>query len=555
MRRTIPTLARLGISRMFRQNLAADLTRSSSIFSRHFRCTRSAAGVNDASNADKFIDFKLLNQNTVYESGSCPGCGAAFHMESGRGLAGFVGNLYRSKSKGIVKEANGNRIKHARTDSTRSDTRLTPLSAKQLSALLEEQSEGSSVVLCDRCYDLKFKSEENGRIFPVNLEKFFEPIRKKQKGVVLLLVDLTDGSSTLVPHIRDLVGTDKPVIVIANKCDALPESAKQHYVKEWLVREFQKEGGFVPNPENIFFCSAKTGEGVFEAMRAVGAQRRSIDDHVFLVGHTNVGKSHFVSSLWRLAGDSERSKLIVSHSPGTTAGYLKLPLNLFSPLLLGPRLEIKEDFGVSEKAKLIDTPGLEIDGSYASLLTLKELRLVEFKNPIMPKSYPLVRGQTIFVGGLARVDVLESSKAVSVNVFTANTVPTHVTQTLKADAHYERHLASPLSNLRPPLGGQDRKKTWPSKLIKGSFSLCQKGGNRNSAHALADLSLPGIGWLSFSSQYPQTIRINVHVPEGVFASLREPMLPVAHHSGRKFKLTSRPQKKARTSAQPPRSNP
>ncbi len=83
----------------------------------------------------------------------------------------------------------------------------------------------------------------------------------------------------------------------------------------------------------------------------------------------------------------------------------------------------------------------------AHLLNPEELKVITPKKEIKPRSYQLNPDQTLFFGGLARLDI-ETKERMSVVVYLSNELEIHRRKTEGSDEFYEKHVGELLT---PPL--------------------------------------------------------------------------------------------------------
>lgn len=92
------------------------------------------------------------------------------------------------------------------------------------------------------------------------------------------------------------------------------------------------------------------------------------------------------------------------------------------------------------------------------MLKREDIAAILPRKRIAPVTFHLGAGRTVFLGGLARLDVLTSDKPVFLTVFASNKLSLHSTSTRRAEEIYERNRGEPL--LSPPTAitvrGQDR---------------------------------------------------------------------------------------------------
>ncbi|KAI4460796.1 nitric oxide-associated protein 1 [Holotrichia oblita] len=188
-------------------------------------------------------------------------------------------------------------------------------------------------IICQRCYFLKnFNLALQVQVSPNEYPQVLRTIREREKALVILIVDLLDFPCSIWPGAADLLGAGRPIFLVGNKVDLLPQDGKGFLrrVTEQL-RNSAKESGFATTDiEHVALISAITGFGVEDLITKLHSFWKTQGD-VFLVGCTNVGKSSLFNAL--LQSDyckSQATDLIqratVSPWPGTTLNLLKFPI-------------------------------------------------------------------------------------------------------------------------------------------------------------------------------------------------------------------------------------
>lgn len=149
------------------------------------------------------------------------------------------------------------------------------------------------------------------------------------------------------------------------------------------------------------------------------------------------GKSSLISAMRRLGGTSSSSSTDGSSSsstaagdptiapiPGTTLGLLQV-----SGVPLGP------------KHRTFDTPGVPHPYQLTSRLNFQELSAVLPRRRLKPRTYCVPVGNTILIGGLARVDVISGPSAnMYVTVFVSDEIVTHMGKTVGAAERLQKHV-------------------------------------------------------------------------------------------------------------------
>lgn len=166
---------------------------------------------------------------------------------------------------------------------------------------------------------------------------------------------------------------------------------------------------------------------------------------------------------------------------------------------------------------LYDTPGIMKELDILNLLNEQEVRLVVPTQAIVPRTFVLKPGMSLFVGAVARIDFLQGEKSCWFSVVASGRVPVHITSLEKADGIYEKHAGHML--LGVPVGGSERMKEFPA-LVPQDFRLQGRG----YLEAAADIKLSSAGWLAVTAVEGDQLLLRVHGPQAAGFGLRTPPL-------------------------------
>lgn len=339
------------------------------------------------------------------------------------------------------------------------------------SAFLREQP------LCQRCYRLV----HYGQFTPgsVTEDEYRTTVMRalSRPSLVLYVVDLFDFSGSLVRGISGSLREHK-IWLVGNKVDLLPRELSRERLSSWLLREARRHGLEV---HEVFLVSAKTGEGLTKLWEAVKLQAR--DRQAVAIGMANVGKSSVQNRLLQEAGQLEGQAFTVSPYPGTTLGGFALKLG---------------GSGVT----LADTPGLLGRFRLQDRVCQRSLAEIVAREQVRPRVYQLKPEQTLFLGGLARLDFISGPDQPFV-VYAANQLTVHRTKLVHADELYARQRGAILS---PPCADCDDS----LKALKPKNMSFEDGKP-------VDVVIAGLGWIRLSGK---TVKLRLHVPEGVEISVR-----------------------------------
>ncbi|MDR2976131.1 MAG: ribosome biogenesis GTPase YqeH [Streptococcaceae bacterium] len=325
-------------------------------------------------------------------------------------------------------------------------------------------------VYCQRCFRLRHYNE----IAPAPLtnddfRRILMDIADKD-ALVVNVIDIFDVSGSMIPGLSRYVGKNN-LFLVANKRDILPKSVNDVRLTDWLKKQAKANG---IKPKDILVMSANREYDVYTLLELIETYRHGRD--VYIVGVTNVGKSTLVNAMIKhQLGLSD--VVTTSRFPGTTLDRIEIPLD--------------------DECVLIDTPGIILKGQMAHHLNPEDLKFVSPKKEIKPKTFQLNSGQTLFIGGLARFDLIKSSKQ-GLTTYFDNELDIHRTKLENADEFFERHA------------GEILKPTAKGRLVRKEFSVKDK----------SDLVISGLGWVCV----PEKATVAVWAPEGVDVLIRKALI-------------------------------
>ncbi|MDN3955450.1 ribosome biogenesis GTPase YqeH [Sporolactobacillus laevolacticus] len=326
-------------------------------------------------------------------------------------------------------------------------------------------------VVCQRCFRLTHYNE----IQEVSLtgDDFLNMLSQiaEKDALVVYLVDLFDIAGSWVPGLQRFVGNN-PILLVGNKKDLFPKSTNEHKLISWIQRAAREQG---LKPVDIFLMSAGKNHGLDEVAAQIDYYRQGRD--VYVVGATNVGKSTFINHLIQQSGSE--SVITTSRFPGTTLDFIEIPLD--------------------DGCTLYDTPGVVNAHQVAHFIETRDYKKVMPAKEIKPKVFQLNENQTLFLGGLARVDYIGPSKR-SLIAYVASSLLIHRTKTDQADDLYARQLGHLLA---PPSEG-----TILPKMERYDFRTEEND---------SDVVFSGLGWITIKGK---GARVSAYAPKGIGVSLR-----------------------------------
>lgn len=375
-----------------------------------------------------------------------------------------------------------------------------------------------SEVLCARCYSLRHygkvkNAEAEERLPGFDFAKLVGQriaLQKFRREIVLVVVDLADFDGSLPrTAIRSIlpagfleygdISRRLPpgfrLVIAANKSDLLPKEATKKRLEAW-VRKRIAQGG-LPRPSAVHIVSSERGLGIkgllAELQYAVGNR-----GDVWVVGAQNAGKSSLLNAMSRSVNLPSSSSVTAAHVPGTTLGIVRVPGLL-------PR-----------GCKMLDTPGVPHKHQISSILSAEEMRLLLPRRPLTPRTYRIGVGQSVTIGGISRVDVLECPGATMyLTVWVSEQVVCHLGKTDLAENLLSKHHGT---KLIPPIGDEQRINSFPSLQ---PTEVTVHGSNWKKCDV--DVAIAGVGWVGIGLNGDALLR--VWAPPGVAVTTRDALVP------------------------------
>ena len=242
--------------------------------------------------------------------------------------------------------------------------------------------------ICSRCFRMKNYGEY--QIVTKSNEEYIDILKSvnKTNDLVLYIVDLLNLDRDL-KHIRNYI--NNKVILVLSKRDVLPKSIKD----EKLVEYFKNMD---LDYDDIIVVSPNKNYNIDALLQMIKKYKTS--KSVYVVGHTNVGKSTLINKLMKNYSENE-CELTISPLPSTTLNKISIKL--------------------SDDLTLIDTPGLIDRGNFVNYVDPSLLKRINPKKEIKPKTYQIKKGQCLVIGNLVRIDYVEGGKN-SFTVFMSNDI-------------------------------------------------------------------------------------------------------------------------------------
>ena len=244
--------------------------------------------------------------------------------------------------------------------------------------------------LCQRCFRLKNYGEYQATTKTnEEYQQILEAVGKT-KDLVVYVTDVLNVEQDLY-DIRKFL--PNKILLVLNKRDVIPKSVKD----EKLIQYFKDKYDFF---NDIVVVSCEKNMNIDHLLNRI--KFFQVTKQVYVVGHTNAGKSSLINKLIKNYSDSKQ-ELTISPLPSTTLNLINIEIN--------------------DYLTIIDTPGLIDEGSITNYVDNGLLKVITPKKEIKTKTYQLRRGQSIIIGDLVRIDYVDGEKN-SFTLYISNDIKT-----------------------------------------------------------------------------------------------------------------------------------
>jgi ribosome biogenesis GTPase A len=309
----------------------------------------------------------------------------------------------------------------------------------------------------------------------------------------LLMLDDARASDALIVYVIDTISFESyfsraiservkglKMLVLANKRDLMPSAVKDADLCEYVAHRF-RVASLPVTKDQVILASLTTMGEIKEIAKRIDDERKRHD--VYIIGPTGSGKSLFFTAFLRNYSNASGLNITTANYPGTNLQVMQIPLDA--------------------SAVLYDTPGTSIKNSVIGLVEPDCAHAIQVHNPLKPRRILLSKGDVIFIGGLAQIELTNPGKSKGGHV--------------DVKAYFSDEVSLKKAAIRKDLGGAFQKylahgQIKPtSHLVKSlkdmdifDFSIEETGSR--------DLGIAGLGWINFVGA-EQTFRL--YVPKGV----------------------------------------
>lgn len=276
----------------------------------------------------------------------------------------------------------------------------------------EVMQKNTENLLCQRCFKLTHYGEFIRT--PLLNSEFLKIIKgsNNEKCLIVYVIDIFNFSGSIIDNLSTILVN--PILVVVNKMDLLPKSLKEEKIYQFVKKQLELHNiNFV----SMELVSSRTGHNFDGLMDKI--IKYSDKKNVYVVGNANVGKSSVINGILKRYSNDTKHLITSSVFPGTTLKLIQIPFD--------------------DDCFLFDTPGILDNHSILNYVDEKNLKYVLPKKEIKPISIPITKGNSLFFGGLVKLD-FNYGPSTTFIAFFSNQVKIHRTRLETSAEKFEKFL-------------------------------------------------------------------------------------------------------------------
>lgn len=339
--------------------------------------------------------------------------------------------------------------------------------------ILENPSQ--NFIFCDKCFEAeRFHSVSNE---PFIDEDFIQVLQEaKEKDCLLVyVVNLFSFETSFSKEVIDLIQGMK-MLVVGTKFDILPKGSSKEEIQEYVAHRF-RVAGLKISCSDVMITSSMDMEASQEILTRIFELKNA--KSVYVIGSSDAGKTALISSFLKIYSNLSKGNIVTHEYKDTNLRVMEIPL--------------------TNKSSMYETPGISNTNSFLFGLDSKTIKSIYLTSPVESRSVTLMKGQSMFIGGLAIIELLEGDKTTFNCYFHKNV------QLRKS------HFSNVESKFIKLIGRNELKPCLPKIKSTKDMDVFDIETKNGGGH-YRDLGFTGLGWVSIKAKNQ---KFRVYVPKGV----------------------------------------
>ena len=328
---------------------------------------------------------------------------------------------------------------------------------------------------CQKCFEAeRFRALSNE---PFIDYEFIDVLKeaKRNGDLLVYIVNLFSFETSFSKEVIDLI-QGMNILVVGTKFDLLPKSATIEDISEYVAHRFRVAGLQITH-DDVYITSINDEESVRATLTKIFELKNA--KNVFIIGSEASGKTALINSFLRIYSNLSNGNIVTCNYKNTHLKVMQIPM--------------------TNKSSMYETPGISITNSILFGLDAKTLRSIYLTEPVEPREMSISKGHSMFIGGLAIIELLEGDKLEMLCYFHKNV---QLNRSHVSDVESKFIKLNKKGELVPSLS--KIKSTKDMEVFEIQMS--------NDTPTYRDLGFSGLGWVNYKATNQ---KIRVYVPKGV----------------------------------------
>ncbi len=328
---------------------------------------------------------------------------------------------------------------------------------------------------CQKCFEAeRFRALSNE---PFIDYEFIDVLKEAKRNdcLIVYIVNLFSFETSFSKEVIDLIQGMK-IMVVGTKFDLLPKGTVKEDIQEYVAHRF-RVAGLKIQASDVYIISYDDEDSVREILTRIFELKNA--KNVYVIGSEASGKTAVINSFLKIYSNLSNGNIVTCNYKNTHLKVMQIPM--------------------TNKSSMYETPGISITNSILFGLDAKTLRSIYLTEQVEPREISITKGHSVFIGGLAIIELLEGDKLELTCYFHKNV---QLNRSHVSDVESKFIKLNKKGELVPSLS--KIKSTKDMEVFEIAMT--------NKTPTYRDLGFSGLGWVNMKATNQ---KLRVYVPKGV----------------------------------------
>ena len=337
------------------------------------------------------------------------------------------------------------------------------------------ENPNQNFAFCQKCFEAeRFHALSNE---PFIDYEFIDVLKeaKRNGDLLVYVVNLFSFETSFSKEVIELI-QGMNILVVGTKFDLLPQSVTIEDISEYVAHRFRVAGLQITH-DDVYITSINDEESVRATLTKIFELKNA--KNVYVIGSEASGKTALINSFLKIYNNLSNGNIVTCYYKNTHLKVMQIPM--------------------TNKSSMYETPGISITNSILFGLDAKTLRSLYLTEPVEPREISITKGHSVFIGGLAIIELLDGDKLELTCYFHKNV---QLNKNHVSDVESKFIKLNKKGELVPSLS--KIKSTKDMEVFEIAMT--------NETPTYRDLGFAGLGWVNYKATNQ---KIRVYVPKGV----------------------------------------